>query len=444
MLFSVEPRIEPSYPTRCLPPTHGADNLPAEGEAVRLHGRLRRCGDGEGVLSAEWGQIACRWEAPLGVLRSGDIVELEGRWGEAGVEVEVLRVLVPALQMPERGGWEGKEQQNASKRATLLLRAAVLQAIRSFFAREQFLEVETPILVRAPGQEANLLLFETTFNGRTIVPCCLISSPEHHMKRLLGAGCERIFQLSRSFRNGERSDLHHPEFTLLEWYRAYASYEEIMADVEQLVAAVCLAVKGTTQVKYRGRFFDLAPPWERLTVREAFGRYAGVELEPGSSREAFYLQARECCPSVDTSDTWEEIFFKVFLEKVEPAMAGGRPVLLKDYPACMAALAKIRAGDQVAERVEAYVAGLELANGFTELNDPREQRRRFAVERGKRAAQGYPLHPLDEEFARMLEMGMPPAGGMALGVDRLVMVLADALRIDEILAFPFDLAEGCW
>lgn len=438
----MESRIESLYPTRCLPPTHGADAQPAEGETVRLHGRLIRCGEGEGVLSAEWGQLRCRWKAPVAVRYSGDLVELEGRMGKDGVQVSALRVLVPALQMRDQGGREDCERKNAAKRANLLVRARVLQAIRSFFVGARFLEVETPALVHAPGQEAHLLLFETTFKGQTNLPCCLISSPEHHMKRLLGAGCERIFQLSRSFRNGERSEVHNPEFTLLEWYRAYASYEEIMVDVEHLVASVCLAVRGTTRIEYQGRSLDLTPPWERLRVQEAFGRFAGVDLKLGSSTEEFYLQVRDHCPSVDTRDTWEEIFFKVFLEKVEPAMAAGRPVLLKDYPASMAALAKVVAGEQVAERVEAYVGGLELANGFTELNDPLEQRRRFMVEREKRTAQGYPLHPLDEGFLQMLELGMPPAGGMALGVDRLVMLLADVPRIDEIIAFPFDDAEG--
>jgi lysyl-tRNA synthetase class 2 len=263
------------------------------------------------------------------------------------------------------------------------------------------------------------------------------------MKRLLGAGCERIFQLGRAFRNGERSSLHNPEFTMLEWYRAYAGYEEIMEDVEGLVATVAREVRGATLIPYQGREVELAPPWPRLTVREAFARFAGLELDFGLDIEAFRRQAKGSCPSVDSEDGWEEIFFKVFLEKVEPGMAAeGRPVLLKDYPPSMAALAKLREGDQVAERVEAYIGGLELANGFTELNDPQEQRRRFAEERRKRTAKGQPLHPLDEEFLQMMELGMPPAGGMALGVDRLLMLVADAGQIDQVMAFPFEHTEG--
>ncbi|MCC7264467.1 MAG: EF-P lysine aminoacylase GenX [Candidatus Latescibacteria bacterium] len=324
----------------------------------------------------------------------------------------------------------------------LELRAQVLAAIRGYFGQAGFLEVETPSLVPAPGQEAHLQLFETTFHGREPLSCFLVSSPEHHMKRLLGAGCERIFQVGRAFRNGERTASHNPEFCMLEWYRAYASYEEIMVDVEELVAAAGRAVCGSAAITYQGRGLDLSPPWPRMSVREAFGAYAGFELDFGASREHFQAQAGRVCASVDTTDTWEEIFFKMLLEKVEPGMtATGRPVLLKDYPASMAALAKIHPSG-VAERVEAYAGGLELANGFTELNDPVEQGRRFDAERAKRAALGYPVYPLDVDFLAMLALGMPPAGGMALGVDRLVMLLADAAHIDEVIAFPFALAEG--
>ncbi|MBI2505437.1 MAG: EF-P lysine aminoacylase GenX [Candidatus Latescibacteria bacterium] len=439
----MELRINPPYPTRCLPATHGIDSLPEEGGWVRLHGRLIECSDQGGLLGDGRGQVPCLWDTPAAGLHCGDIAELEGQIRGGVLRVEKLKVLAPALRPPGEGEGAHREQKNGELRSVLALRARVMRAIRNYFAEEDFLEVETPILVRAPGQEAHLLLFETEFRGGTAEACCLVSSPELHMKRLLGTGCGRIFQLSRAFRNGERSALHHPEFTMLEWYRAYASYEEIMADVERLVAAVSRAVRGTTQLEYQGRQVELAPPWIRLTVQEAFRRFAGLNLDFASSREVFLRQARGNCPSVDTGDSWEEIFFKVFLEKVEPALALGKPVLLKDYPACMAALAKIAADGQVAERVEAYVGGLELANGFTELNDPREQRRRFGSERLRREEQGYPLHPQDEEFLQMMEQGMPPAGGMALGVDRLVMLMGDAAVIDEVIPFPFDLTEGC-
>ena len=432
-----------SYPNRCRPATHSLASLPQEGGGICVHGRLVECGsDGGSVWDAQ-GRVRCAWHLALPALRLGDLVEVEGEMAAGVLQVSALRVLAPARREPVAGEWGRFGGAGAARGGNLELRARVLQAVRAFFGERGFLEVETPVLVRAPGQEAQLQLFETAFHGRQSVSCCLVSSPEHHMKRLLGGGFGRIYQITRAFRNGERSPHHNPEFAMLEWYRAYASYEEIMEDVEALVAQVCLQVRGSTRIHYRGKPLDLAPPWPRISVREAFLRYSGVDLRQCASREVFFDRARTCCASVDTADSWEEIFFKVFLELVEPALDGGAPVLLKDYPVSMAALAKIAVGGEVAERVEAYVGGLELANGFTELNDPQEQGRRFAAERQKRQEQGYPLHPLDEEFLGMMEEGMPPAGGMALGVDRLVMLLADAASIDEVIAFPFDVAEGC-
>ena len=259
------------------------------------------------------------------------------------------------------------------------------------------------------------------------------------MKRLLGDGWERIYQICRCFRNGERSDRHNPEFTMVEWYRAYASYEEIMEDVQALVGHVCQAVLGDRELVYNRLQIDLRPPWERLTVREAFARYAGLEDIQWRDKQDFEHRVRELgCDSVAEDDSWEDIFYKLLLEKVEPALAERGPVFLVDYPANMAALAKLKEGDDsVAERVELYIGGLELANGFTELNDPAEQHQRFIDERQRRLEAGYPAHPLDEEFLEMLERGMPPAGGMALGIDRLVMLLADAQELDHVVAFPF-------
>ncbi len=434
----------PNYPARCLPPEPTGGVAPAPGDTVLVYGRLL-CGDARGglLLGPDGVKFQCRWawvgQPPAG----GAILEVEGRAEKGGVWATRVRVLAPALARPRVGEWGEWEEEQARMRRVLALRAQVFAAVRAHFAAAGFLEVETPGMVPAPGQEANLLLFETRYRARQPVDLCLVSSPEHHMKRLLGAGFARIYQLGRAFRNGERSATHLPEFTMLEWYRAYASYEEIMVDVEALVAGVSLAVRGTTVFEYQGQALDLTPPWRRLSVREAFAEFAGIDLDPEVSLNVFRRLATKCSASVDTKDSWEEIFFKLLLEKIEPGMAAtGRPVLLRDYPASMAALAKIRPGDGVAERVEAYAGGMELANGFTELNDPEEQRRRFAAERAKRAALGFPLHPIDEEFLEMLRLGMPPAGGMALGMDRLVMLLADARCIDEVVAFPFPVVEA--
>lgn len=433
-----------AYPSRCHTPPPAGAPLVRPGGGVRLHGRLIQVETNGGLLADSKGRTHnCLWAPTLETAAAGDIVEVEGEWRQEVLRVDRLRLLAPAVVPAGPGGWPGHAARQAQLRRMLLLRSAVLGAIRRFFARAGFLEVETPALVPAPGQEAHLQLFATTFSGRTPQDCFLVSSPEHHMKRLLGAGFDRIFQLGRAFRDGERTASHNPEFCMLEWYRAYASYEEMMEDVAALVAEVAREVTGSTTLRYQGRPLELAPPWPRLSVREAFGSFAGVDLVPGVGVEELRRQARRSCPSVDTADGWEEIFFKLLLEKVEPGMAAmGRAVLLTDYPASMAALAKVRRQALVAERVEAYAGGLELANGFTELNDPVEQRRRFAAERSKRRALGHRVHPLDEDFLRMLAQGMPPAGGMALGVDRLVMLLADAAHIDEVLPFPFALAES--
>ena len=325
-------------------------------------------------------------------------------------------------------------------RKRLVVRAAVLRAMREFFIGQGFLEVETPSLVQAPGQEPYLQVFQTTFKGDAEIPLFLITSPEHHMKRLLGGGFDRIFQICRCFRNGERSGVHNPEFTMAEWYRAGAEYSAIMDDTENLVAHVTRTVLGTTEIAYQGMLFDLAPPWARLTVRQAFKEFAGISLEDCRGVDEFRLCARACdCHSVSPGDTWEDIFFKIFLEKVEPALRGKGTIFLTEYPASMAAMAKLKESDPtVAERVEAYIAGLELANGFTELNDPQEQRQRFATDRQKRCQAGFAVHPLDGEFLEMLEQGMPPAAGIALGVDRLVMLLTDAAEIADVISFPFD------
>ena len=316
----------------------------------------------------------------------------------------------------------------------------MLKEIRVFFNNREFLEVETPALVWAPGQEAYLQLFETEFQGgKDRKRGYLITSPEHHMKRLLGGGEDRIFQICRCFRNGERSGQHNPEFTMLEWYRAYASYEEIMVDVEELVVHVARTIRGAGVIPYQDKGLDLEKQWPRLTVFEVFRKCAGIDLRNCTTPEVFRCLAVDLgYESVTVEDSWEDVFFKIFLEKVEPYLDPLGPVFLQDYPARLAALAKLKQEDpEVAERVEVYVAGLELANGFTELNDPLEQRQRFLEEQQKRRQAGYPVHPLDEAFLAMLEQGMPPAGGMALGIDRLVMLLADAASIDEAIAFPF-------
>ena len=321
-------------------------------------------------------------------------------------------------------------------RDNMAVRCEVVRTIRAFWEERGFLEVDTPQLVRAPSSEA------------TIEPFCvagskaqyyLITSPEHHMKRLLGSGLERIFQISHCFRDEDASATSNPEFSMLEWYRARHSYVHVMSDVEQLVAHVARTVCGSTSIAYQGRDLELSPPWKRITVADAFAKHADICLE-SCIREADFLNAarKTGVLSADPADSWDELFFKVFLERVEPALSEMGPVFIVDYPARMAALARFKPGaPELAERVEAYIGGLELGNGFSELNDPLEQEKRFWVEREKRRAAGNPIYPMDAEFLDMMRHGMPPAGGFALGVDRLCMLLTDSADIDEVVAFPF-------
>lgn len=289
----------------------------------------------------------------------------------------------------------------------LLLRSRALRAIREFFFRSDFVEVETPIRLHAPALEAHI-------DAEPAGEAWLRTSPELHMKRLLASGLPRIWQMGACFRRGERGALHRPEYTMLEWYRANAGYEEILADTRELLLAVAQEATGGTKLQRGGIAIDLAVPWVRFTVSEAFQRWAGW----------------------DPAETWDEDRFNLDLvERVEPALPREVPVVLADYPAPAAALSRRKAADpRLAERWELYVGGLELANAYTELTDPVEQRKRFEDCAADRRARGKDVYPLDEDFLRDLAK-MPPAGGIALGVDRLVMVLAGAATIDEVVAF---------
>lgn len=294
--------------------------------------------------------------------------------------------------------------------AALEIRSRLLHATRMFFHERGFLEVETPVRVCAPALEAHI-------DAEPSGDHWLRTSPELHMKRLLAAGCEKIFQLGPCFRRGERGDRHHPEFTMLEWYRANADYTEILADTKALIAHLVDVVDDRAQrarLQYQGHEIELLPRWERITVREAFVKWAGW----------------------DPAANWDEDRFNLDLvEKVEPLLPRDVPVVLTDYPAAAAALARRKPTDPaVAERWELYIGGLELANAYSELTDPVEQRARFEAAAAARRARGKEVYPLDEAFLSALER-MPPSGGIALGFDRLAMLFADAPTLDGVIAF---------
>jgi lysyl-tRNA synthetase class 2 len=322
-------------------------------------------------------------------------------------------------------------------------RAGLSRTVRAFLDRLGYEEVETPCLVPAPGMEPHLSAFETPFvpeSGGPSRPLWLHTSPEYAMKRLLADGMPRLFQLARVFRNGEVSATHNPEFTMLEFYRAGADYFAIMEDLEQLVEACARALSsgGSARVRRGGADLDLSAPFERLTVEDAFRRYAGVDLA-ACAGDAGRLRAAARSMGIDpgpAGEPFEDVFFRVMLAAVEPRIGRERPAYLLDWPASMAALSRLKRGDpRWAERFELYAGGLELANGFTELNDAAEQRRRLLEEQDLRRRLGRPAYPLDERFLEAVGR-MPDAGGVAVGFDRLLMLLVGAESIEDVLLFP--------
>lgn len=263
------------------------------------------------------------------------------------------------------------------------------------------------------------------------------------MKKLLVAGMEKIFQIAQVYRNKERSDTHHPEFSMLEWYRAGATYTELMDDCERLLRACKAAAGPDPFFTWKGEKADSRPAFERISVQDAFLRYAETDLlatidnpslpSPGKLRD----ECRRLGISTATDDTWEDLFFRIFLERIEHRLGVGVPTILYDYPISMAALSRPRAdAPHLAERFELYVCGLELANAFGELTDPVVQRRRFEADMDKKEKLYGERYPIDEDFLMALEEGMPASAGIALGVDRLVMLATGATKIDDVLWVP--------
>jgi len=304
-----------------------------------------------------------------------------------------------------------ERQRLAGMRPALEVRHRVLEAIRRFFTDARFLEVETPARVPVPALELHI-------DAEPAGQAYLRTSPEFHMKRLLAAGYERIFQIGPCFRKGERGRLHNPEYTMLEWYRAHADYLTVLADTEDLVVRAARAARGATRTRLPGQDVDLAPPWERVSVREAFARCAGWDPVAQYDADRFDLD---------------------LVAKVEPKLLKSKPVVLMDYPVQAAAMARRKPDDPaVAERWELYIGGIEIANAFSELTDPVEQRGRFETWARLRQQMGSAVYPLDEPFLAALERGLPPSGGVALGVDRLVMALSGATSLDQVLPFRGD------
>lgn len=295
----------------------------------------------------------------------------------------------------------------ASRKRALCLRAAIIQSIRDFFVQGGYLEVETPHRIPAPAPEAHI----------DAIPAdgwFLHTSPELCMKRLLAAGYPRVFQVCRCWRSGERGSRHIPEFTMLEWYRTHTDYWGLMQETEALVQSVARSINLGDRLMYQGQTITLSSPWMRFRVEEVFSRYSHVSMAEALERGAFD---------------------KVMVEDIEPRLGVEVPTFVYDYPAERGSLARLRRDNpSFAERFELYIATLEIANGFSELTDAKEQRERFEREEAYRRQQGKRPYPVPEKFLQELE-DMPPSAGIALGVDRLVMLFAGAQSVDEVVAF---------
>jgi elongation factor P--(R)-beta-lysine ligase len=384
----------------------------SSGARVRVGGRLLRDAGGWQLADAfESLRIegADAWD-----LAPGSLVVLEGQLEDrcfvAARLVEEQRIgsgaLLPELERMSGGGLGRRLQQ----------RALILSEIRRFFEERGFLEVDTPIRSAECGTEVHVEPIHASGGY-------LITSPELHMKRLLVAGIPKLFQIAHCFRAGELGPLHSPEFTMLEWYRAFAAWPALLEDTEQLLHGLCVRLHSSSRLSLmNGQQIDLTPPFLRLSVREAFRRFAGVA-------DAAELAERD-----------EDQYFQLLVDRVEPGIASQvQPVFLHDYPASQAALARLCPSDpSVAERFELYLGGIELCNGYGELNDGAEQRLRHELDRKRRRALDRFVPDIPARFVGALEQGMPAAAGNALGLDRLIALLCGQARIDAVRPFPDD------
>ncbi len=386
----------------------------------RVRGRvIARDGDDALVRTAR-GDVRVRHAGSVG---PGDLVELDGPH-------EPLRRVrkYPRTEYPPRGSELARLGQ--ARRGNLAARSRMMAALRELFAARDFIEVETPAWVRAPGLEVHLSAVAAGDGW-------LMTSPEYQMKRLLAGGMERIYQTCRCFRAGEDGPHHQREFTMLEWYRARDDLEAIADDTQALVAHVAQAVNGKPTVRVGDRTIRVDEPWLRITVAEAMYDFAGVAVRGDESVAELAAVVRAAGIDLRGARHWDDVFFTAFVERVEPALAAiDRPVLLGDWPAPLGALARRKPHNPlVVERFEAYIGGIELANAFGELTDPVEQRSRFDDDLALRRDRGLPQYPVDEKLLAALAEGLPPCAGIALGVDRLAMLVLGAATIGDVNAF---------
>lgn len=389
--------------------------------------------------------------AVLKLLDIGDIIGVSGTIrrtprGELSLKVKDLKILSKSLlPLPEKfhglTDVETRYRQryldmimNPEVRDTFKKRSQIIHELKDYLIKHGFLEVETPMLQTIAGGAA-ARPFQTYHNALDM-PMYLRIAPELHLKRLMVGGLsEKIFEINRNFRNEGISPKHNPEFTMLELYQAYVDYNEMMALTENLVSSVAQKVLGTMIIEYQGKQIDLTPPWDRLTMLGAIKKYTDVDFSEMLSQPEAFDAAKEMGIEVEDSDSWGQILDKIFEEKVEPRLI--QPVHIIDYPRDISPLSKPhRDNSRLVERFESRVNGWEIANAFSELTDPIDQRRRFEQQLENKAAGDEEAHEMDEDYITALEYGMPPAGGLGVGIDRLIMLLTNSTNIRDVIAFP--------
>ncbi len=380
----------------------------------------------------------------------GDIVGTEGtlfrtRTGEITLEVRRAVMLAKALQNPPEKfhGLRDTETRlrrryldfaaNPDVRQAFSVRSRMVSEVRSFFDERGYLEVETPVLQPLYGG-AFARPFVTHHNALD-QDFYLRIATELYLKRCLIGGFERVYEIGRTFRNEGMDRDHNPEFTMLEAYQAYADYTDMMALIEELYLSVALAVHGAAQIPYGDDEIDLTPPWRRVRLHEAIEAATGIDIYAFPEADALLAEVRAQGIAAPERVTWATLVDELLAERVEPTLI--QPTLLVDYPVALSPLAKRREDDaRMVERFEAFVGGLEVANAFSELNDPLDQRQRFEEQARERAAGDEEAQPLDEDFLLALEYGMPPTGGIGIGIDRMAMLFTNSASIRDVILFP--------
>lgn len=380
----------------------------------------------------------------------GDIIGVKGdvfrtKKGEISVRAKEITLLAKSLQpLPEK--WHGLKDTdlryrqrhvdlivNPDVKKTFIIRSKVIQQIRNYLDARGFIEVDTPILHNTAGGAAARPFI--THHNTLDIDMYLRIATELHLKRLIVGGFDKVYEMGRIFRNEGMSIKHNPEFTTIELYQAYADYEDMMDLTEDMIATVAKEVLGTAQIEYQGQPIDLTPPWKRMTMIDAVKEYTGIDFNSFTEDEEAARALKEIGIDLDKPVTWGEALNIAFEERVEDKLI--QPTFIINYPVEISPLAKRMNEDpRLTYRFELFITGRELANAFSELNDPIDQKERFMEQAKQRAAGDEEAHMMDEDFVNALEIGMPPTGGLGIGIDRLIMLLTDSYSIRDVILFP--------